>query len=617
MSEINDHHEEENVEPDDATNMRRASASGSNDKSEGGDGGDGGGDVTVDVNGDERAEQFFRRGAADANRARLSRHIRQMFKNVVMYQMSALNSLEKFYESQVSKLEMDRQRNLALYADNKEKINRFFDNQLRLLEERVQSNLAHICKQKQQQMAGVVPMPSGTQPTSRVSASGLLQSCVTRENQEAAAATAARALKPRGAGALLDLKNDLNKANLLLPSKSVQPATGQRQDQTIGNLVLSNDTTQVIEVFKRHLSLPFYKCKHGGRNQLQQHKLQPSQDQHQTAAFRSGSVDDKKLRLNTQQAAAQRPLINTNPAVSSAPGGHKSRQYAFVKAMSPANKATNDYSTLLKADRSRQRTSSAASTNASVKSQYQKKNATVANTNANSNGYASANAVIMRKCSSSNENVSLTSGDSVLSLKSGGSNSRCSSRLEATIVAAKPTGTYAQIKRQQQYAIALNTSQQQTATTTTTATTSDSSDPQLQHKPFYKLNATNNMFDFALDDDSAAYVRAQLDCRRNSSISTLNERPCSVYAKRCVNSFVKNSTMNSNSSVAADSASSSPVFDMNCLIKYVPARLSDAHCLFKLSQQQKHILRAVSNENVSIDELAFRTSYSGLIETEV
>jgi hypothetical protein len=85
-------------------------------------------------------------------KARLSqKNIKQMFKSVVKHQISALDSLEKFYENHVDKLELER--DLALSssssnAENKAKINEFFDSQLNLLEERVQTNLKFISENK-------------------------------------------------------------------------------------------------------------------------------------------------------------------------------------------------------------------------------------------------------------------------------------------------------------------------------------------------------------------------------------------------------------------------------------------------------------------------------------
>ena len=82
-------------------------------------------------------------------KARLSqKNIKQMFKNVVKYQMSALDSLEKFYENHVEKLEVDRDVALSAHQESKDKINQFFDSQLKLLEERVQTNLKYICESK-------------------------------------------------------------------------------------------------------------------------------------------------------------------------------------------------------------------------------------------------------------------------------------------------------------------------------------------------------------------------------------------------------------------------------------------------------------------------------------
>jgi len=92
--------------------------------------------------------QFIRGG-----KIRSSKNIKQLFKNVVKYQMNALNSLEKFYESQLNKLESDRKQNLNLNPVYADKINDFYDRQLSLLEERVQTNLKLICDNKRNRLS--------------------------------------------------------------------------------------------------------------------------------------------------------------------------------------------------------------------------------------------------------------------------------------------------------------------------------------------------------------------------------------------------------------------------------------------------------------------------------
>lgn len=92
--------------------------------------------------------QFIRGG-----KTRSSKNIKQLFKNVVNYQMNALNSLEKFYESQLNKLEDDRKQNLNMNPSFSDKINEFYDRQLNMLEERVQSNLNLICENKRNRLS--------------------------------------------------------------------------------------------------------------------------------------------------------------------------------------------------------------------------------------------------------------------------------------------------------------------------------------------------------------------------------------------------------------------------------------------------------------------------------
>ncbi len=82
------------------------------------------------------------------NRIRMSKTMKRMFKNVFKYQMNAISCLERFYESQVFKLETDRRKNLALNPENSEFIIKFYDKQLAELEERVYSNLTYICRNR-------------------------------------------------------------------------------------------------------------------------------------------------------------------------------------------------------------------------------------------------------------------------------------------------------------------------------------------------------------------------------------------------------------------------------------------------------------------------------------
>jgi len=79
----------------------------------------------------------------------LSKNIKQMFKNVIKVQLDALSNLEKFYEAQLLKVEADRCQNLQANPGNETKINEFFDRQLEMLEERVQTNLENIARDKQ------------------------------------------------------------------------------------------------------------------------------------------------------------------------------------------------------------------------------------------------------------------------------------------------------------------------------------------------------------------------------------------------------------------------------------------------------------------------------------
>jgi len=188
---------------------------------------------------DTNAKPQFIRGG----KTRSSKNIKQLFKNVVKYQMNALNSLEKFYESQLNKLEADRKQNLKLNPQFAEKINEFYDRQLNLLEERVQSNLTLICENKrnrlstasssstiqQQQQQKYAEMAFNCMKSSEfqkkcnaenmakiVAFNHLKQQTKTNENTAATVQIKSNA----NSRTLNDLKLNLKNKNTLLPSKS-------------------------------------------------------------------------------------------------------------------------------------------------------------------------------------------------------------------------------------------------------------------------------------------------------------------------------------------------------------------------------------------------------------
>ena len=90
----------------------------------------------------------FVRGDAQA---RMSSNIKSMFNNVRKYQMNALNCLEKYHESQLNKLEIERNTRLLLNPNEKEQINAYFDQQKIVIEQRIYSNLCFITQNKSSQ----------------------------------------------------------------------------------------------------------------------------------------------------------------------------------------------------------------------------------------------------------------------------------------------------------------------------------------------------------------------------------------------------------------------------------------------------------------------------------
>ena len=198
--------------------------------------------------GDDMLPRPFVRGQ---QQSRLSKNIKQMFKNVVKLQMNALNNLEKFYEAQLLKVEADRQQNLKFNPENSEKINEFFDKQLELLEERVQLNLDNISKEKSRKMCSTTSLRFEEANASSGSDESI--QCVQEKqkllfSQRLAQIISANQHAAHGRRSqsknLLELKTNLISQNSLLPSKFVVNESSPRE-----------------LTFKRNLSLPFKQCK--------------------------------------------------------------------------------------------------------------------------------------------------------------------------------------------------------------------------------------------------------------------------------------------------------------------------------------------------------------------
>jgi len=193
---------------------------------------------------------------------RVSKNIKQMFKNVVKYQMNALNSLEKFYEAQIAKFDLERKRNLAMNPTNTEKINQYFDAQIKLLEDRVHANLKLICENKSQQ---VIQEPVNNTTTNnksilsrRLSQVMLLKQLEIQQKKSTGANSTNQRLSRSNLKANLLAMNQNN----ILPSKKIRNASSGIPKTTSNNNFEYDETTDLKEtIFKRNLSLPYHQCK--------------------------------------------------------------------------------------------------------------------------------------------------------------------------------------------------------------------------------------------------------------------------------------------------------------------------------------------------------------------
>ena len=200
-------------------------------------------------------------------KARLSqKNIKQMFKNVVKYQMSALDSLEKFYENHVEKLEIDRDLALKSHQESQEKINEFFDSQLKLLEDRVQSNLKFICENKANKLTSSVSTSASgysaksdvaseinknNMLTHKLSQIMLIKQIQLQQQQEETMGHVSRSRN------LIGLKSNMVSQNSILPTlinknQMLLRSTAKKNNE-INTLLGSALYNQ--NVFKRHMSL--------------------------------------------------------------------------------------------------------------------------------------------------------------------------------------------------------------------------------------------------------------------------------------------------------------------------------------------------------------------------
>ena len=177
------------------------------------------------------------------SKARSSKNIKQLFKNVVKYQMNALNSLEKFYESQLNKLEADRRQNLKLNPVYADKINAFYDRQLELLEERDQSNLTLICENKRNRLSTASSSSAiAAVANVNVNYSSGVNSYLMKKNSPIDAKKVAKINtndlkqpRPVHSKILNDLKLNLKNQNTLLPSKSFTSFKADRSERVTAN----------------------------------------------------------------------------------------------------------------------------------------------------------------------------------------------------------------------------------------------------------------------------------------------------------------------------------------------------------------------------------------------
>lgn len=215
----------------------------------------------LNISNSKKQKQVFVRGDPQT---RVSKNIKQMFKHVVKYQMNALNSLENFYESQIAKLELDRQRNISINPHNLAKINEYFDYQIKILEDRVHTNLKFICDNKNGNQTTNEQQPNQPKNTlsRRLSQIMLLKQLEMQKKRQEKQSPASIKIHPTAnqrtsRSNLVALKTSLlaSNQNNILPSKKF----GQQQ-QKQANFEF-DDLDSKENLFKRNLSLPYQQCK--------------------------------------------------------------------------------------------------------------------------------------------------------------------------------------------------------------------------------------------------------------------------------------------------------------------------------------------------------------------
>lgn len=246
---------------------------------------------------------------------RSSKNIKRMFKNVIKQQMNALSNLEKFYEAQVSRLETDREQNLKLNPINSSEINEFFDRQLKMLEERVQTNLKFLSENKCTKITSVQPNDQNAEEAKKILTHKISQLMLLKQLQQSQ--------KQVRTKALVDLKNNIINQNNLLPSKSVLVP----HHQSKRSFVDLNESNFHETMFKRHLSLPFKQCRNNPLSNL---------DRNTQMISRSRSPRMSNLAYSTSRAkyGKQMPTANatSSPLVAAAgPETKTSTQFQYQK----------------------------------------------------------------------------------------------------------------------------------------------------------------------------------------------------------------------------------------------------------------------------------------------
>lgn len=180
---------------------------------------------------------------------RLSTNIKRMFKTVIEHQTSALQTLENFYECQINRIEIERASLMSIVTDEqKKRINSIYDEQLRVLEQRVQMNLKRLVENK----VGLTSKPPANLPEKITRKQETITKHIqSKQKQE----TNRNHHRNRTLGALkASLVQNGMQTNVLPP----RPVSNSRQFEM---LTIENSKSEEDEIynlaFRRNFSLPF------------------------------------------------------------------------------------------------------------------------------------------------------------------------------------------------------------------------------------------------------------------------------------------------------------------------------------------------------------------------